>query len=195
MILVRGSFMKLIKLLFVFSLLVAAIAACSKSGTSEGDAATSASKEQDIKEYNLAIDKEQTKNRFPCDTISLREYVADNYGEGNYLVEFDRTFTYNVPKSAVIYFQDGANYVLAVIAKSKPGERFIESKNVIGFESSFINLDSTKLGTAFFFLTLFECDKDNSFGIIWESEVPIHGGFNSMKIKRWLPKNILYMEM
>ena len=194
MILVRGSFMKLIKLLFVFSLLVAAIAACSKSGTSEGDAATSASKEQDIKEYNLAIDKEQTKNRFPCDTISLREYVADNYGEGNYLVEFDRTFTYNVPKSAVIYFQDGANYVLAVIAKSKPGERFIESKNVIGFESSFINLDSTKLCTAFFWLTLFEC-RDGAFIRHWESEVPIHGGFNRMSIKTWKPKNMKYVEL
>lgn len=194
MILVRGSFMKLIKLLFVFALLVVIMAACSKSGTSGDDAATSASKEQDIKEYNLAIDKEQTKNRFPCDTISLREYIADSYGEGNYLVEFDRTFTYNIPKSAVIYFQDGANYVLAVIAKSKPGERFIESKNVIGFESSFINLDSTKLGTAFFWLTLFEC-RDGEFIRHWESEVPIHGGFNRMSIKTWKPKNMKYVEL
>lgn len=194
MILIRGSLMKLIKLLFVFSLLVIIIAACSKSGTSEGDAATSASKEQDIKEYNLAVEKEQTKNRFPCDTISLREYIADNYGEGNYLVEFDRTFTYNVPKSAVIYFQDGANYVLAVIAKSKPGERFIESKNVIGFESSFINLDSTKLGTAFFWLTLFEC-RGGEFIRHWESEVPIHGGFNRMSIKTWKPKNMKFVEL
>jgi hypothetical protein len=194
MIYLKGNLMKLNKLLIVFPMLVLLSMACSKEGSSSGDAATSASKEQEIRDYNLAVEKEQAKNRFPCDTISLREYVKDNYGEGNYLVEFDRTFTYNIPKSAVIYFQDDANYVLAVIAKSKPGERFIESKNVIGFESSFINLDSTKLGTAFFWLTLFECN-DGEFTRLWESEVPIHGGFNKMSIKTWKPKNLKYVEL
>ncbi|MBI1937360.1 MAG: hypothetical protein HYS25_04480 [Ignavibacteriales bacterium] len=167
---------------------------CGKDGE-KGDAATSSAKDEEIREYNIGIEKEQTKNRFPCDTISLKEYILDNYEAGTYLVEFDKTYTYNVPKSAVKYFNDGgSNYVLAVIAKSKPGERNIETKNVIGYESSFINLDSTKLGTAFFWLTLFEC-KDEQFNRLWESEVPIHGGFNRLTIKTWTPKKIKYVEL
>lgn len=167
---------------------------CSKEGGS-GDATTSTAKDEEIREYNIGIEKEQTSKRFPCDTISLKEYILDNYEPGTYLLEFDRTYTYNIPKSAVIYFNDaGTNYILGVIVKSKPGERNIERKNVIGFESSYINLDSTKLGTAFFWLTLFEC-KDEQFSRIWESEVPIHGGFNKMSIKTWSPKNIKYVEL
>ena len=164
------------------------------SSDKKGDAATSASKDEQLREYNLSVEKKQTKERFPCDTISLHEYIMNNYESGTYLVEFDRTYIYNVPRPAVIYFYDNANYILAVVAKSKPGERNIEAKNVVGYESSFINLDSTKLGTAFFWLTLFEC-KDGSFERIWESEVPSHGGFNRMTIKTWKPKNIKYVEL
>jgi len=186
--------MKLYKLfgLFLFSFFL--ISACTSKSGEEGDAATSQSKDEELREYNLSVQKQQTQNRFPCDTISLKEYILNNYEAGTYLVQFDKTFTYNLPKSAVIYFKDGADYILAVIAKSKPGERNIEAKNVIGYESSFINLDSTKLGTAFFWLTLFEC-KDGDFVRLWESEVPIHGGFNKMSIKTWKPKNIKYVEL
>ncbi|MEW6196267.1 MAG: hypothetical protein AB1521_14040 [Bacteroidota bacterium] len=168
---------------------------CGKEVREGGDAATSTAKDEEIREYNIDIEKEQTANRFPCDTISLKEYILDSYEPGTYLVEFDRTYTYNIPKSAVVYFNDaGTNYVLAVIAKSKAGERNIEAKNVIGFESSYINLDSTKLGTAFFWLTLFEC-KESQFTRLWESEVPIHGGFNRMTIKTWTPKNVKFVEL
>ncbi|MBI5807432.1 MAG: hypothetical protein HZA74_03425 [Ignavibacteriales bacterium] len=186
--------MKLYKLfgLFLFSFFL--ISACTSKSGEEGDAANSQSKDEELREYNLSVQKQQTQNRFPCDTISLKEYILNNYEPGTYLVQFDKTFTYNLPKSAVIYFKDGADYILAVIAKSKPGERNIEAKNVIGYESSFINLDSTKLGTAFFWLTLFEC-KDGDFVRLWESEVPIHGGFNKMSIKTWKPKNIKYVEL
>ena len=65
---------------------------------------------------------------------------------------------------------------------------------MVGFESSYINLDSTKLGTAFFWLTLFEC-KDGQFERLWESEVPIHGGFNRITIKNWKVKNMKYVEL
>ena len=186
--------MKLYKLfgLFLFSFFL--ISACTSKTGEEGDAANSQSKDEELRGYNLSVQKQQTQNRFPCDTISLKEYILNNYEPGTYLVQFDKTFTYNLPKSAVIYFKDGADYILAVIAKSKPGERNIEAKNVIGYESSFINLDSTKLGTAFFWLTLFEC-KDGDFVRLWESEVPIHGGFNKMSIKTWKPKNIKYVEL
>lgn len=186
--------MKLLKSFIAIALIALLVNACESGPKEEGDAATSGSKEQELKDYKIAIQKEQAKNRFPCDTIDLKEYILNNYEKGTALAEFDRTFTYNVPKSAVIYFKDTTNYILAVIAKSKPGERFIEAKNVIGYESSFINLDSTKLGTAFFWLTLFEC-KDGSFNRLWESEVPIHGGFNRMSIKTWKIKNTKYVEL
>ena len=190
------------KQIFAIMILAFAVFGCrcesDEPGYESGDKPEfSSAKEKDIRSYNLDVEKDEASRRTPCDTLALKEFILENYPSGDYLVEFDKTFTYSIPRSAVLYYkgEDHRQYIFAVIAKSKPGERFIEAKNVVGYESSFINLDSTKLGTAFFFLTLFECDKDNSFGIIWESEVPIHGGFNSMKIKRWLPKNILYMEM
>lgn len=186
--------MKPYRLFWVFTLLLMIAIACTSKTGEQGDAATSTAKDEELREYNIEIEKEQTKNRFPCDTIALKEYIISNYEKGTYLVEFDKTFTFNIPKSAVIYFKDGADYILGVIAKSKPGERNIEAKNVIGYESSFINLDSTKLGTAFFWLTLFEC-KDGEFTRLWESEVPIHGGFNKMTIKNWKEKNIKYIEL
>ena len=61
----------------------------------------------------LMFRKGTNKNRFPCDTISLKEYVLSNYDKGTYLVQFDRTFTFNVPKEAVVYFKDGGNFILA----------------------------------------------------------------------------------
>jgi hypothetical protein len=168
--------------------------ACSEK-KEDGDAATSEAKDKELQEYKLDVAKQQAKNRFPGDTLALRDFVKDNYPAGTYLVEFDRTVTYNIPKSAVVYYKADRNYIFAVIAKSKPGERNIETKNVTGYESSFINLDSTKLGTAFFWLSLFSYDKDGNFSRIWESEVPIHGGFNSMKLKKWDPKGTLYVEL
>ncbi len=166
------------------------------SGTEGQKPETSPRKEHQIRSYNLKVQKEQAKKRRPCDAIALKEYVLNNYPEGTYLVEFDKTYTYSLPKPAVLdYKTGGGHYVFAVIAKSKKGERFIETKNIVGYESSFINLDSTKLGTAFFYLTCFKCSKDNKFNKVWEAEVPIHGGFNSMTIKRWKAKNILYVDL
>lgn len=193
--------MKVSRLLIVLSLTIIAFGCRCESeqtGVEGGDRAElSTAKDKDIRTYNLDVEKDEARRRTPCDTLALKEYILDNYPSGDYLVEFDKTFTYSIPRSAVLYYkgEDRKQYIFAVIAKSKPGERFIEAKNVVGYESSFINLDSTKLGTAFFFLTLFECDQDNMFHAIWEAEVPIHGGFNSMKVKTWRPKNILYIEM
>ncbi len=186
--------MKKLKISLVLPLIFSLLYACG-GGTGEGEAAKNPAKDKAIQEYNIDVQKEQTKNRFPCDTIALKEYVLANYEPGTYLVDFDRTYTFNIPKSAVIYYNDGGHqYIFAVIAKSKPGERNIETKNIVGFESSYINLDSTKLGTAFFFLTLFEC-QDGQLQKLWESEVPIHGGFNSMALKTWAPKNIKYIQL
>lgn len=142
----------------------------------------------------LEDQKQLAQGRFPCDTLALKEYIINNYPAGSYLLEVDRTVTLNVSRAAVIYYNSQGNYVFAVIAKSKPGERLIEPKNVVGFESSFINLDSTKLGTAFLYLTLFRCSGDN-FEFIWEHEIPMHGGFNNMTLKTWRAKGIPYVDV
>ncbi len=176
--------MKLLK----FTLFIFLIMLVSCGGDSSED------ENQRSLDYKRAMEEKIARERFPCDTLAVKDFIAQSYPTGTYLVEFDRTFTYNVPKSAVIYYGPSKNYVFALIAKSKEGERNIEPKNVIGFSSSFINLDSTKLGTAFFYVTLLRC-RDNSFEVMWESPVPIHGGFNYMKIETWRARNIKYLRV
>lgn len=166
---------------------------CSREEGESGDPAFSEAKDRDIQEYNINSQKDGVR-RFPCDTIALREYILNNYPSGSYLVEFDKTSTYSIGRPAVIYYNSDRKYVFAVIAKSKPGERLIEPKNVTGFESSFINLDSTKLGTAFFYLTLFACNGDY-FEFVWEHEIPMHGGFNNMLLRTWRYGSIPYIDI
>jgi len=142
-------------------------------------------KDMDIQRYNLDVRIKTAKTRTPYDTIAVIEYVLNNYPEGTYLVDFDKTFTYNVPQPAILYYnQAGGSYVFAVIAKSKPGERLIEPKNVVGYDQSFVDLDSTKLGTAFFYLCLFQCANDQ-ITTVWEAPIPDHGGFNNMTMQKW----------
>ena len=118
-----------------------------------------------------------------------------NYPQGSYLLNFDKTLTYNIPKAAVIYIeQSDGKYVFAVVARSKPGERLIEPKNIVGYDQSFIDLDSTKLGTAFFYLTLFKCEND-TFTKIWESPVPDDGGFNNMTMEKWAYNGTPYVKI
>jgi len=149
-------------------------------------------KAQDILAYNIQERKKTAQRRTPCDTIALMEHVFYNYPEGSYLLDIDPRYTYSMPKSAVIYQRgpDGANYVFALIATSRQGERLIEIKNIVGYDASFIDLDSTKLGTAFFYLTLFRC-QDSTFTRIWEVPIPNHGGFNLLSMEKW--KNTPYV--
>lgn len=196
--------MRLVKIT-AFLIIVSLFIQCSEGGTSGDDPATSETKEKEIREYNIEQQEEQTKNRFPCDTLALKNYILDNYPAGTFLVEFDKTFTYSIPKPAVLYKKHkGKQLIFAVIAKSKESERAVETKNLVGYEASFINLDSTKLGTAFFYLTLFECEKSeitegefgrDDFNRVWEAPVPSHGGFNDMRIKKWRAKNMNYIQL
>ena len=167
-----------------------------KQTKTRGDEAVySVNKEEDIRNYNLQIKENQAKQRTQCDTLSLLAYILRNYPHGTYLVDFDKTFTYNVPKPAVIYLtKDNQKYILAVIVRSKPGERSVEPKNLVGYKESFINLDSTKLGTAFFYLTLFKCEK-GTFTKIWQDPIPSHGGFNSIELKKWSYNNTTYVKI
>lgn len=186
--------MRVLKYLFFLSGLLIFLVSCESGDGEQKTANEQPSKDKDIRQANLNIEEDQTKNRFPCDTIAVQEHIIEDFPQGTYLVEFDRTFTYNIPRPAVYYYKADKNYIFAVIAKSKTGERLIEPKNVVGYESSYINLDSTKLGTAFFYLTLFHCEDDN-FTQLWEAEVPIHGGFNRMIMRKWKYKNMPYIEL
>jgi hypothetical protein len=158
-------------------------------------AAFDQNKDAEIQRYNLELKKKESKDRFPCDTIAVIEHIFNNYPAGTYLLEFDRTTTYNIPKPAIIYFtdKDGIKFVFSVIASSRAGERLIEPTNVIGYDQSFIDLDSTKLGTPFLYLVLFECSGDNLIKQ-WEAPIPSHGGFNCISLKKWVYNGGYYLE-
>jgi len=158
-------------------------------------AAYNPNKDADIQRYNLELKKKQTKDRSPCDTIAVMQYIFDNYPPGTYLLEFDKTTTYNIPKPAIIYFteKDGSKFVFSVIATSRAGERLIEPTNIIGYDQSFIDLDSTKLGTPFLYLVLFECKGENLVKQ-WEAPIPSHGGFNSVALKKWNFNGTYFLE-
>jgi hypothetical protein len=174
---------------------------CGKKGqenvqrSQSGDVATSPNTDADIQMYNLRVKQQQAGTQSAYDTLSVVEYVLKNYPKGSYLVNFDKTFTYNIPKPAVIYLNNqNGTYVFAVVAKSKPGERLIESKNVVGYDQSFVNLDSTHLGTAFFYLVLLKAE-NGSFTNIWESPIPGHGGFNYMDMQKWAYNGTPYVRV
>lgn len=158
-------------------------------------AAFNQNKDADIQRYNLELKKKETNDRFSCDTISVIEHIFDNYPSGTYVLEFDRTTTYDIPKPAMIYFtdKDGSKFVFTIIASSRPGERLIEPDNLIGYDQSFIDLDSTKLGTPFLYLVLFECSGENLLKQ-WEAPIPSHGGFNSISLKKWNYNGTYYIE-
>jgi hypothetical protein len=160
----------------------------------QDDVAYSPNRDREIQNYKLEQQKKQTAGRFPCDTIALKEFVLSHYPAGTYIVDFDKTLTYNIPKAAVIYPANYPGYILGIIAKSKSGERFIEPKNIVGYNESFIDLDSTKLGTAFFYLVLFKCN-NNSFDVVWESVIPSHGGFNTFSVEKWRYNNTPYVRV
>lgn len=190
--------MKFKKNKIVFLILTFIIASCGDDERVTGNPEFSVVKEKNIRKYNLEIKKEHSQDRTICDTLALEEYIIDNFPAGTYLMKLNKTTVYNVPQKAVIYYKDKCSerqYVFACIVESKNCERFVEPNNVIGYESSFVNLDSTKLGTALFYLTLFECNGNGSFNMVWERIVPSQGGFNSIKLKKWRPKNILYLEI
>jgi len=152
------------------------------------------SKDENIQQYNLKKQRALSTSNTPCDTLSLKEFIGEHYAPGTYLVDFDKTFTYNIPKAAVIYYNKGGNFIFGIIAKSKPGDRLIEPDNIVGYNQSFIDLDSTDLGVAFFYLTLFECT-GNQFNVIWEAPIPSHGGLRDMRLDRWAYKGTQYMKI
>ena len=147
-----------------------------------------------IQQYNLKRQKELAANRYLCDVIALKENILDNYPDGTDLVNSYKLLSYDIPEPAVIYYEKDSSYIFCVIAKSRKGERFIEPKNIVGYDQSFIDLDSTELGSAFFFLTLFKC-LIGRFEPQWEAAIPSHGGFNMMHFKLWDKVKIPYIRV
>jgi hypothetical protein len=155
-------------------------------------------KDMSIQEFNLAKRKKLTKTRFPGDTIDLMEAVLKTYPKGSYVIEEDIPNSIGIPPAAVIYRQEsGGKMIFSLIATSREGQvrdRLIESKNVIGYDQSFIDYDSTRLGTAMFFMTAFTNEGKN-FTRIWEKYTPSHGGFRLMSLQNWATKNMPYLKV
>ena len=178
--------------LFIFSIVLLSIGLFSCGGKKEGNknykslqVENSPQKDAEIQRYNLEVRKKNSTSRTPGDTIAIIEYVLNNYPEGTYLINFDKTLTYNIPQPALIYTNQESNiFAFGVIARSKPCERLIETKNIIGYDQSYIDLDSSKLGTAFFYLCLFQCLNDQ-ISTVWEAPIPSHGGFNKITMQKW----------
>jgi hypothetical protein len=178
--------------LFIFSIVLLSIGLFSCGGKKEENknykslqVENSPQKDAEIQRYNLEVRKKNSTSRTPGDTIAIIEYVLNNYPEGTYLINFDKTLTYNIPQPALIYTNQESNiFAFGVIARSKPGERLIETKNIIGYDQSYIDLDSSKLGTAFFYLCLFQCLNDQ-ISTVWEAPIPSHGGFNKITMQKW----------
>lgn len=158
------------------------------------DVANSPEKDAQIQKYNLERQKKLSPDRTTCDEISIKEFILNYYPEGTYLVNIDDILSEDQSKPALIKFSGNNKYIFTVIAKSRPGERLVETKNIVGFDQSFIDLDSTDLGTAFFYLTLFEC-VNNSINLVWESVIPSHGGFNDFSLLTWKYRNIPYLKI
>jgi hypothetical protein len=180
----KNSFIYIV--LFTLSIL---LVSCGDDKSSSGvkgedDVAYSPSKDEEIQRYNLEQAKGLSANRTPCDTLSVVEYVINNYPAGSYVVDFDKTVTYNIPKPAVYYYSQGSNYIFGIIVKSGADHRLVEAKNVVGYDQSFIDLDSTELGTAYFYLVLLKCENDE-LSTVWEAPIPNHGGFNQFYMEQW----------
>lgn len=146
-------------------------------------------------EYAIERRKGEVQFRSACDTIALMEHIYYKYPEGTLLANYDMTYGYNMPSPAVIFTEvNDTTYLFSLLASSRPGERIIEAENIIGYDASFIDLDSTELGTAFIYLTLFRC-VDGSLEEVWRSPVPRHGGFNDITMESWEKKNIPYVKV
>src|ERR1035437_3249709 len=69
-------------------------------------------KDADIQRYNLEVRKKNAKSRTPGDTIAIIEYVLNNYPKGTYLINFDKTLTYNVPQTRSFFFKHKIGYFI-----------------------------------------------------------------------------------
>lgn len=138
-----------------------------------------------IQEFVIREKMKNAVSRFAGDTLDLALHVIKDYPPGSYLADLDNISTNFAKKGAVIYFTEkGKKYVFALIVKSMEGGKLIEIDNFTGYNSSFVDYDSTNLGTAFFFLTLFSYDSSD-FTKVWEEIIPQSGGLMNFTYSTW----------
>lgn len=148
-----------------------------------------------IQEYVIREKMKTAVNRFPGDTLDLALYVIKNYPSGSYLAELDNASINEARKSAVLYHTaNGKKYVFAIIGKSMEGGKLIEMDNFTGYNSSYVDYDSTSLGTAHIYLSLFSYE-GSDFTLIWEEIIPQSGGLMNFSLRNWDSKNIPYVSV
>lgn len=153
------------------------------------------SADMSIQEFVIREKMKNAPSRFAGDTLDLALYVIKNYPPGSYLADLDNISTNFAKKGAVIYFTEkGKKYVFALIVKSMEGGKLIEIDNFTGYNSSFVDYDSTNLGTAFFYLTLFSYDSSD-FTMIWEEIIPQSGGLMNFTYSTWGPLKIPFVNV
>lgn len=173
-------------LVLIFSLAYGCEEEAKKPDTGFGDtAADDASTDVSIQEYILRERIKTARTRFDGDTLDLMQHILDNYEPGSYLADIDNPNSNVQKQSAVIYVKEKAGtYVFAMIVKSIIQEKLVEAENFIGYDASFVDYDSTKLGTAGFYLTLFK-NEGKDFTKLWETLIPASGGFNNFYYESW----------
>ncbi len=115
-------------LLIIFSAIF--LFSCTDSGEvdqvstgSDERVAYSPEKDAKIQRYNLEQQKKQAGNRTPCDALAINEFVLETYPEGSYLVNFDKTLTFDVPNPAVINYNQDSKYSICSYSQIKTGRK------------------------------------------------------------------------
>ncbi len=145
---------------------------------------------------NIENRMKESKNRFTNDTLSLAMWILDNYPAGSFLMTVDEVGQLQTQPEAVIYRKKGdSTIVYGILTTSKPDDnRIVEMDNIIGYYTSFIDFDSTELGTAIMYLGQYRGANDQ-WTKIWDVIVPRHGGFNKFMYQKFPDWNQEYIKV
>lgn len=124
------------------------------------------------------------------DTLAFKKWIEKNFEKNTLLLKCYQRNTKNVKYAVLNYkYSNDTNYIFAVIAKPKENYKNINIDDLVGYYSSFGNLDSTKKGTAFFYLILV-ANFGKEYNIKYKEIIPIHNGFDIIYLDKWEQKNI-----
>lgn len=133
----------------------------------------------------FALNKAAHIGEFYFDTLAFKGWIEKNNDKGTVLLKCYQKNTVKI-KYAVINYRvsHDTSYIFAVIARSKENQPYINIDDLVGYYSSFGCLDSTKKGTAFFYL-LYAKSYGEKFTQIWKKVIPIHNGFDMIYLDKW----------
>ncbi|HOP49129.1 MAG TPA: hypothetical protein PK887_00745 [Ignavibacteriales bacterium] len=127
------------------------------------------------------------------DTLSFKKWIERNFEPNTVLLKCYQRNTKNIKYAVINYkYSNDTNYIFAVVAQPKELKIKINLDDLVGYYSSFGNLDSTKKGTAFFYLLLV-ANYGNEYKILWKELIPIHNGFDIVYLENWPVKNKDYI--